>query len=100
MQIKKHIQITEIFFDYGYEEVHKWIDELFFKYYGFEHWKHRHHQEAIIKKYGLDSIEYRVACLHILCDWFDHLGVFILPNNEREVIKELDDRGLLFKGKI
>ena len=92
MHRKRHITVTEIFFKDGYEEVHKWLDATYRPWIGFSHWIKRHHVEAITAKYGEDSVEYKVAFLHIMSDFLSHLGLFIVPKSKeecREILNEL-----------
>jgi len=103
MRAENHFLITEIIFGYPYKEVHEWIDKKAEEYFKsgqspFNHWKHRHHYKAIEEKYGLKSIELRVALLHVLCDWLSHTGEFIIPEDEFHVLSELHSRGLIDRG--
>ena len=94
MKRKDHLAIDKLVFGKEFPEVHKWIDAMFPEYYGFEHWKERHHIEAIEKKFGKDTILFKVAFMHILCDWLNHLEEIVIPSNEKEVIRILDEVGL------
>lgn len=95
MNRKQHVQVTEIFFGYGYDKVHEWIDELFPKYFGFEHWKERHHLEALKEKYGEGTTEYWVGVFHIICDWFSHCRLVYIPENKEETVKILRELMLI-----
>jgi len=95
MNRKSHVMITELVFGKGYDDVHIWLDELFPKYRGFEHWKERHHLRAIEEKYSYGTEKYWVAVLHVLMDWFSHLRMYNLPADEDEVILWLNDCGVI-----
>ena len=95
MRLKDHVAITNIIWRDGYDEVHKWIDEMYPKYNGFEHWKERHHLEALKEKYGEGTVGYWVGAFHIICDWFSHCRLFLLPENEMEVVGLLEELMLI-----
>ena len=87
MKKEDHILITKLVFGKSYDEVHQWLDECYPKYMGFEHWRERHHKEAIMKQYGKDShILYDVACFHVLCDFLSHLHEWMIPDTEQDVL--------------
>ena len=87
MKRSDHCKVTEIVLGKSYQEVHTWIDDLYPKYRGFMHWTERHHREALRKKYGDNTPEYAAGMLHILCDWLSHLGIFVVPNDKKQVLK-------------
>jgi len=96
MKHEEHRTISLLVFGNEYPEIHKWIDAKFWEYakvgLSFYHWKERHHKEAIKKKYGEGTEEYKVACLHIVMDWYAHgMKVFKLPENGKEVTELLDE---------
>jgi len=94
MKKEQHLEITKIIFNKEYTKVHEWLDETAKEYFDkgwnvFEHWKHRHHIQAIKDKYGEGTIEFLVAWLHIICDWISHLNMVEIPLNEEEVVQIL-----------
>jgi len=96
MKFEDHCLITKLIFKEPYEDVHRWIDAMYSKYHGWEHWRERHHLEAIQHKYKNDETRFLVAYVHILCDWLSHLKEIAVPNDEKEVMSRLESKGLIF----
>jgi hypothetical protein len=92
---KQHVVITYMFFKKGYDEVHAWIDNTYRPNLGYLHWLNRHHIQAIKEKYGEDTVEYKVAFLHIMCDFLSHLGLFIVPKNREDCLNIFKDLGIV-----
>lgn len=88
MKREDHWLITEKVFGRPYKNIHKWLDEMFPKYWGFLHWQERHHLEAILEKYQADSVECAVAMFHVLCDYLSHLHKWKIPANRQEILDE------------
>lgn len=68
MKFEKHCEHSIKVFGKPYEEVHKWLDELFTTYVS-RHRKFRHHDQGIKeceKLFGVEANE--VAKLHIIDD--------------------------------
>jgi len=88
------MKITKLIFGKEYKEIHKWLDAKYMEYaskgYSYYHWSERHHLESIEKVFSKDTEEYKVACLHIMCDWLVHFKEVILPINKEETIKRLN----------
>ena len=96
MNLKDHLKINYIVFRPTFAEVHRWLDATYpeIEKSGvsqFRHWIKRHNVEALKKRYGDQTLEFRVGCLHVLCDWLSHLGVWALPKDEAEVIEKLKE---------
>jgi hypothetical protein len=94
----EHLKVDKFFYNKEYNEVHKWLDETYPQYARtnpYMHWLERHHLQAIEEKYGLGSIEYNVAYLHILADFLSHMQIAVVPKNKEEVGSYLKSWGLL-----
>lgn len=99
MHFNDHCLISEIVFGSKCPEVHLWLDETFQTYKGsslslYNHWLAHHHIEGIEKRYKRNSLEWKVACLHVLCDWLAHFSEWNLPSTEQEAIESLSKRGI------
>lgn len=93
MHPKQHGEITEFIWGKSYMYIHIWIDEFYSKYEElgepYLHWAERHHLDAIRKQFGTDTIEFKVAVLHVLMDWYSHMKIFRIPKDRREAIELL-----------
>jgi len=93
---ENHLALTEIIFRDSYPDVHRWMDELIVpNKFGFRNWVHRHHLEAIAKRFGEGTTEYMVAYLHILTDWVSHTGRVEVPKDRDEVIRKFRELKLV-----
>jgi hypothetical protein len=98
MERKEHLRVDEFFYNKTYNEVHQWLDATYVNYMKtnpYLHWIERHHIKAIEEKYGIGSIEYNVAYLHILADFLSHLQIATVPKDEEDVKSYLKSWGLL-----
>ena len=96
MNHKSHEKIDRLLFGKAYPEVHKWLDATFgdtrkLDVSEYRHWITRHNLKALEDKYGDGIREFRVGCMHVVCDWLYHHDVWLLPDNEVEVIEKLKE---------
>jgi len=94
MNHKDHGMVDFSLYRETFPEVHKWLDSIYpetekLGVSQFRHWITRHNIEALKTKYGEQTIEFRVGCMHVLCDWLSHLDRWELPKDEAEVIEKL-----------
>jgi len=89
MDWKKHQKIDKILLGKEFPEVHEWIDEKYPLYRDWEHWKERHHLEAIKEKYQEGTLEFLSAVIHVISDWISHERTFELPRDRKETLETL-----------
>ena len=101
MDLPSHSRASKDILGRDCQAVHIWIDACFPDYmlggknehYGAVHYHHieRHHKQALAEKYGKNSFEYKVGCLHILVDMISHYGIAVVPENEDECLTIIDE---------
>jgi len=78
-----------------FPEVHKWLDATYSEtekgVSPYRHWITRHNIESLKAQFGDQTREFRVGCMHVLCDWLWHLDRWELPLDESEVIEKLKE---------
>ena len=100
-KVKTHIEDCERILGKGYEDIHRWMDELAKKYNPFIHLEYhrqfRHHDEAvkyIENKYGWYASQ--AARLHIIRDNEMYLPVPVMDIMREDQIQELYEKALKF----
>lgn len=99
MKRELHNRITEDIFGKPYDEVHVWIDSDFknwvnSKHSLYNHWVAYHNVDNIELMYGVNTIENKVARLHVLCDWLSHFGEWVVPVSRKQCVHLLNEKGV------
>lgn len=97
MDVEIHCNVTDLVMGKKFNEVHKWLDELYQFYENTEpyrHWIERHNIKAVSEKYDEGSHEHSAALLHIICDWISRFSVVNCPSTQEDVINKLRKYGV------
>lgn len=89
-----HEQVDMLIFGRPFPKVHQWIDGTFNGTNARTHWVSRHHIDAIDKEYLPQSIENKVARLHVLVDWLYYYNVICIPYTSKSVESKLREHGV------
>ncbi len=94
----EHLKVDKFVWNKEYNEVHKWLDELYPRYLGrnpYKHWLERHFLDAVTEQYGEFTINYNVAYMHILFDYMSHFQMAFVPKTKEEAETMLKSLGVI-----
>jgi len=93
---KIHEMIDRLIFGKSFSFVHWWMDGRFNGKNGRVHWIYRHHEKAIREHFD-NKVLRQVARLHVLVDWLFYYKIAVVPRDENEVKRLLEQHGVFVK---